>query len=153
MNAATIRKPIIGIIGGNTCTPEDYKIAEEVGRLVAVKGANLICGGMGGIMEAACKGALTAGGITIGILPSDEIHQANPYVQIPVSTGMGIGRNIIIVRTARALIAINGKYGTLSEISYAMQLNKPVFSLSPWIEVPGVEVVHSPLEAVEKSLV
>ncbi len=132
--------------------PEEAWLAEKVGRLLARKGAVLVCGGMGGIMEAACRGAVGEGGLTIGILPGDDISAANPYVKLPIATGMGIGRNIIIVRTARAIIAINGKYGTLSEIAYALQLGKPVFALSPWVEVPGIRRVATPEEAVDAAL-
>ncbi len=138
----------IGVIGGSICTDEEYKLAEAVGKKIAQAGGILICGGMSGVMEAACKGAFQAGGLTVGILPTDSIDDANPYVKIPVATGMGIGRNIIIVRTAAALISIDGKFGTLSEISYALQLNKKVISLRPWMEVPGMMIVKTPEEAV-----
>jgi uncharacterized protein (TIGR00725 family) len=142
----------IGVIGGSVCTDEEYLLAEEIGRKIAEAGAILVCGGMGGIMEAACKGAFQAGGITVGILPADTIDTANPFVKIPVATGMGVGRNIIIVRTADCLISINGKFGTLSEISYALQLNKKVISLHPWIEVAGMITVKTVDEAVELAL-
>lgn len=102
-------------------------------------------------MEAACRGAAEAGGTTIGILPGGDCLEANPYVTVPVATGMGVGRNIVIIRTARALIAIDGKYGTLSEIAYALQLHKPVFSLNSWNDIPGVVPVGSPEEAVERA--
>jgi uncharacterized protein (TIGR00725 family) len=139
-NLKHMRKNIIGVIGGSVCSEEEYKIAEKVGQLIAKNDGILICGGMGGIMEAACKGASSVNGITIGILPSDNIKEANPYVLIPVATGMGIGRNIIIVRTANVLIAINGK-----------QMNKRVIALNPWLKVPGLDIVNTPEEAVEKA--
>lgn len=144
--------PIIGIIGGRDCSKEEYKAAMEVGSLLAKAGVMLICGGMGGIMEAACKGAIENGGTTIGILPTDTIHDANPYVSIPIATGFGTGRNIIIARTAEALIAICGKYGTLSEIAYGLQFGKPVIALYPWIDVPGIVTANSPREAVNLAL-
>jgi uncharacterized protein (TIGR00725 family) len=150
--SAVQKRKMIGVIGGNICTSEESKIAEKVGELIAKSGILLICGGMGGVMEAACKGASNAGGLTIGILPSDDINKKNPYIDIPIVTGMGIGRNIIIVRTADALIAINGKYGTLSEISFALQLNKPVFALQPWLAIPGVKIVKTPEMAVNLAL-
>jgi uncharacterized protein (TIGR00725 family) len=146
------KRLFIGVIGGSECTEEEYLLAEEVGKKIAQAGAGLVCGGMSGIMEAACKGTFQAGGITVGILPTDTIDAANPYVNIPVATGMGIGRNIIIVRTAAALISIDGKFGTLSEISYALQLNKKVISLHPWIEVPGMIMVKTADEAVALAL-
>jgi uncharacterized protein (TIGR00725 family) len=127
-------------------------MAYEVGRLIAKAGATLICGGRGGIMEAACRGAVEAKGLTIGILPSENIREANPYVKIPIATGIGIGRNIIIVNTAQVLIAIAGQYGTLSEIAFALQSGKPVIGLKPWINVTGIEIVHSPQQAVETAL-
>ena len=139
---------LIGVIGGSVCTDEEYQLAEEVGQRIARSGGVLVCGGMSGVMEAACKGAVKAGGVTVGILPGDNTGDANPYVKVPVATGMGIGRNIIIVRTAAALISIDGKFGTLSEISYALQLNKKVISLRPWMEVPGMMIVKTPEEAV-----
>jgi uncharacterized protein (TIGR00725 family) len=142
---------IIAVIGGGECSDSDYATAETVGRLIAENGGIVICGGLYGVMEAACKGAYQAGGLTIGILPSGDIVEANPYVKIPVATGMGIGRNIVIIRTARAVIAVNGKYGTLSEIAYALQLKKPVFGLNSWNEIPGIAAVQSPEEAVQRA--
>lgn len=147
-----LRRPLIGIIGGSDCNEEEYRMAEKTGRLIAQKKAFLVCGGMSGIMEAACKGAAEVGGTTVGILPSDVISEANPYVQIPIATGMGIGRNVIIVRTVQSVIAISGGYGTLSEIAYAMQLDKPVVALRPWIRIPGIRTVQTPEEAVELAL-
>jgi len=141
-------KAIIGVVGGNICSPDIYELAYQVGKYLAMANALLVCGGMGGVMEAACKGAVEAGGTTIGILPSDLISDTNPYVHIPIATGMGIGRNIIIARTAQALIAVDGKYGTLSEIAFALQLNKPVTALESWITVPGVHYTDNPKEAV-----
>ncbi len=143
---------IIGVIGGSQCTPEDYVDAEVVGRLIAQNDAILICGGLSGIMEAACKGAYETGGETIGILPGESILDANPYVKTPIATGMGIARNIIIVRTAQVLIAVDGRYGTLSEIAYALQLGRPVFCLNSWNDIQGVTPVKSAQEAVEKAI-
>lgn len=142
---------IIAVIGGSACSESDYTAAETVGKLIAREGGVVICGGLSGVMEAACKGAFEAGGLTIGILPSGEISDANRFVKIPVATGMGIGRNIIIIRTAQVVIAVDGKYGTLSEIAYALQLNKPVFGLHSWNDIPGVVKVSSPEEAVKKA--
>lgn len=146
------RKPIVGVVGGSECTPEDYVDAEVVGRLLAENEAILVCGGLGGVMEAASKGAFKSGGETIGILPGDSIHDANAYITTPIATGMGIARNIILVRTADVFIAVSGRYGTLSEIAYALQLDKPVFCLNSWDNIEGVTVVTTPKEAVEKAL-
>lgn len=107
-------------------------VAEEVGRRIAQSGASLVCGGLGGVMEAACRGAKAAGGLTIGILPGDEKESANPHVDVAVVTAMGSARNVIVVRTADALIAIDGRYGTLSEIAHALDLGKTVVSLGSW---------------------
>ena len=107
-------------------------MAEAVGRELARQGAILICGGEGGVMEAACKGAQAEGGITIGILPGDSRRTANPYVLIPIVTGIGSARNIIVVKSAQAVIAIGGGYGTLSEISFALKNNIPVIGLNTW---------------------
>jgi len=122
----------IAVIGGSQCSPEVGKLAEEVGRELARRGVVLICGGLGGTMEAACKGASSEGGITVGILPGDNRSIANPYVSIPIVTGIGYARNVIVVKSAQAAIAINGSYGTLSEIAYALQDNIPVVGLNTW---------------------
>lgn len=145
----TLTNKIIAVFGGSVCTPQEYSHAVKVGELIAINHGILICGGLFGIMEAACKGAKEKGGVTIGILPGDDTAAANEYVQIPIATGMGIGRNIIIARSARACIAIAGKYGTLSEISYALQLEKPVITLNSWDQIPGIIRATSPKEAVE----
>jgi len=107
-------------------------MAEEVGRRLAEEGAVLICGGMGGVMAAACRGAQSAGGLTIGVLPGFSPADANPYVDIPIVTGMGEARNVIIVRTASAVIAVGGEFGTLSEIAFALKLGRPVVGLGTW---------------------
>ena len=107
-------------------------MAEEVGRGLAEQGVALICGGLGGVMEAACRGARSAGGLTIGILPGDNRHAANSYVDIPIVTGMGYARNVIIARSAQAIIAVDGSYGTLSEIAHALQSGVPVIGLGTW---------------------
>jgi uncharacterized protein (TIGR00725 family) len=136
---------IIAVIGAGSCDEDTYRMAEQAGMLLAKNGFTIICGGLGGVMEAVCKGARSEGGRTIGVLPGDNIRDANPYVSIPVATGMGIGRNIIIIRTAVAVLAIDGQYGTLSEIAFALQLKKPVVGLQSWnvspdiIQAPNIE--------------
>ncbi|MFC2005997.1 TIGR00725 family protein [Chloroflexota bacterium] len=126
------KKKIIAVIGGSQPSPEEARLAEEVGRELARQGATLVCGGLGGIMETACRGASSEGGVTIGILPGDNSKAANPYVQIPVVTGMGYARNISVVKSAQAVIAIGGSYGTLSEIAHALQSEIPVIGLNTW---------------------
>ena len=124
--------PIVAVVGGGFCSPQEVAMAETVGRRLAEAGAILICGGMGGVMAAACRGARSAGGLTIGVLPGFHAADANPYVDIPIVTGMGEARNVIIVRTASAVIAVGGEFGTLSEIAFALKLGRPVIGLGTW---------------------
>ena len=150
---------ILAVIGGSVSSPEIYGLAEEVGREVARRGHILICGGLTGVMEAACKGAKSAGGLTIGILPGEDAQAANPYVGIPILTGMGYARNVIVVRSAAAVIAVDGEYGTLSEIAYALGFFLPVVGLKTWVlkrpDGPiekGIIVAEGPGDAVEKAI-
>lgn len=142
---------VISVIGAGSCDGKTYNTAEEVGRLVAAKGATLITGGLGGVMEAASKGAYEAGGITVGILPGLSSDEANRYVKVPVTTGLSHARNIIVVRSADAVIAVSGEYGTLSEIAIALKLGKPVIGLDTWDNIEEVVNAASPEEAVEKA--
>jgi uncharacterized protein (TIGR00725 family) len=123
---------IIAVIGGDPAPQHALDQAEAVGREVALRGHTLICGGMGGVMEAACKGASEAGGLTIGVLPDSDRDAMNPYVQVPIVTGIGRARNLAIALTADAVIAIDGGYGTLSEIAFALQHGKPIAGLGTW---------------------
>ena len=154
----TNQKKFIAVIGGNQCSAAGLRVAEEVGSELARRGAILICGGLSGVMEAACKGAQSAGGITIGVLPGDSRQSANPYVQIPIVTGMGYARNAIIVKSAQAIIAIDGSYGTLSEIGHALQSGIPVIGLNTWAlakngqQDNSIIPAQSPAEAVDKAL-
>src|SRR5437867_11908584 len=122
-------KPIIAVIGGSTCTTEEAAVAEETGRLLAQRGAILVCGGLGGGMEAVAKGAKANGGTTVGILPGADPAAANAYIDVPLATGLGEMRNFLIVRAAHALIAIGGGVGTLSELALAQRIGKPVVGL------------------------
>jgi hypothetical protein len=140
---------IIGVIGAGACGAQTADLARRVGGLIAKRGAALICGGLGGVMEAACQGAAENGGLTIGILPTDRREEANRYVKIPIVTDMGYARNVIIVQTAQALIAMAGEHGTLSEIAIALKLGKPVISVGSWREIKGVRIAGGPDEAVE----
>jgi uncharacterized protein (TIGR00725 family) len=140
-------KPIIAVIGGRRTEKRLLKEAEDVGRLIARRGAVLICGGLGGVMEAASRGAKSEGGITVGILPQNDSGNANQYIDIPIATGLGIGRNVIIARTADALIAVGGAYGTLSEIAFALQMAKPVAGITTW-DIKGIISVENAAEAV-----
>lgn len=137
----------IGVIGGYKCTKKIYKIAQEVGKLIAAEHWTVICGGGSGVMEAVCRGAKSAGGRTVGILPTDDESSANAYLEVKIPTGLGYARNVLIVRASQALIAIDGKYGTLSEIAFACNEEKPVVGIDTW-DIPGVHKVYTPGEAI-----
>jgi hypothetical protein len=126
------RKLLIAVIGGSSATPQEAAAAETIGRTLAEAGAVLVCGGRGGVMEAACRGAQAAGGLTVGILPGNDAGEANPHVELVIPTGIGEARNAIIVRTAEAAVAVGGSYGTLSEIALALRLGVPVVGWGTW---------------------
>ena len=152
------KKILIAVIGGSNSSPQDNRIAEEVGREIARQGAVLVCGGLGGIMEAACKGASDEGGLTIGVLPGDNRAAANPYVQIPIVTGIGYARNVAVAKSGQAVIAIDGSYGTLSEIGHALQSGIPVIGLNTWsLSIAGqvdnaIIPSDNPKDAVNKAI-
>jgi uncharacterized protein (TIGR00725 family) len=122
-------RTLIGVIGSRQCDDEILDLAYQVGNNIADKGFGLICGGLSGVMEAACKGAREAGGLTVGVLPGESPDSANQFVDVRIATGMGIARNVIIVRSAAAVIAVSGGAGTLSEIAHCLQLGVPVIGL------------------------
>ncbi len=126
------RQRSIAVIGSNNPSNREARIAREVGVELAKRGTILICGGLGGVMAAACQGARSADGITVGILPGTDPSDANPHVQIAIATGIGYARNMAVVKSARAVIAIGGGYGTLSEIAYALQSDIPVVGIDTW---------------------
>jgi uncharacterized protein (TIGR00725 family) len=142
----------IGIIGTGIADKEIYELAYKVGKLLAEKGAIIYTGGLGGVMEAASKGAFEAGGITVGILPGHKAEDANPYVKILILTDMGHARNIILIRSVEIVVAIAGEYGTLSEIAVALKMWKPVIGLKTWKNIPGVHYVNSAEEVLFKIL-
>lgn len=148
----------MAVIGSASCSPEIAAMAEEVGRHLARRGAVLVCGGRGGVMEAACRGAKAEGGTTVGILSGTDRREANAYVDIPIATGLGEARNAIVVRSADAVIAISGGYGTLSEIGFALKMGRPVVGLGTWElyqqgqPVEGVLLAGTPAQAVEQAL-
>jgi len=144
-----MEKMIVAVIGGNYCSREIAKIAYEVGKKIAQKKHILICGGLGGVMEAACQGAKDGGGLTIGILPGKDKTEANPFVDIPIVTAMSHARNAIITRTADVLIAVDGRYGTLSEIGLALATGKKVVGINTW-DIEGVVSVGSVDEAMQE---
>lgn len=150
---------IIGVVGSSRSDASTNMLAEEVGKEIARAGAALVCGGLGGVMEAVCKGARSQGGLTIGIIPSDRKEDANQYVQMPIVTGMGVGRNVMLVKTADVIIAVAGEFGTLSEIAHALNLGKTVIGLNTWRldkardkPVLGLIEASSPKEAVRLAM-
>lgn len=154
------RSTQIAVIGKGAPDPELVPLAEEVGRVIAERGAVLVCGGMGGVMEAASRGAREAGGDVIGIVPTEDPAAANPHVTHAVATGIGHARNLAVVASADAVIAIGGEWGTLAEIGFARRLGRSVAALRSWSVSgpgdmeggPGVESVAEPREAVERAL-
>ena len=146
------QKTFVGVIGAGDCSEEICELAEKVGEKIAQAGAVLVCGGLGGVMEAAAKGAKSQSGITVGILPGVDKAQANPYIDFPVVTGLGEGRNLLVVRNSDALIAFPGKFGTLSEIAFALKIGKPVVGLSTWNVSGEIIKATNAQEAVSMAL-
>ena len=151
---ATPVRPIVAVVGGSTCSPDQTVAAAMVGRLLAEAGAVILCGGLGGVMEAVAMGARAAvGGVTVGILPGPDPAAANQYIDVPIATGMGEMRNALIVRGAQAVIAIGGGVGTLSEIALALRIGTPVVGLHDSFEGKvDIPRVTSPAEAVRWAL-
>ena len=139
---------LIGVIGAGVCDDSVYTLAHDVGYNIALSGAILVCGGLGGVMEAAAKGAKAAGGMTVGILPTETKDEANPYIDIPLATGLGHARNAIITRSCDVFIAIDGSYGTLSEIGLAKTMGKEVVGIKSW-DIEGIIKAESAKEAVD----
>ncbi len=150
------------MIGGARCEPgsEAARLGEEVGRRLAAAGVTLVCGGLTGVMEAACRGAAEEGGVTIGILPGNSIEEANPYCTHVVATGIGHARNLAVVSSGDAVIAIGGEWGTLSEIGFARAIGRTVVALRSWTlsgqeqmeDAPGVLLAESARQAVDLAL-
>lgn len=150
---------MIAVIGGDRPPPDALPVAEAVGRELARRGHVLVCGGRGGVMEAACRGAREAGGHTVGILPGPDRRDMNPHVEFPVVTNLGAARNAIVVLSADAVIAVDGSYGTLSEIAMALIHGKPVVGLRTWrlssddsVEDQRIARAQDPVEAVERAI-
>jgi uncharacterized protein (TIGR00725 family) len=146
-----VDKPYVAVIGPGEATEADLADAEAVGRELGERGAIVVCGGLGGVMAAVCRGAVEAGGTTVGILPGTDRAAANQWVGVAIPTGLGELRNGLVVRAADAVIAIGGGYGTLSEIALALRAGTPVIGLHAW-GIDGVEPVDSPQEAVHRAL-
>ena len=137
----------VTVIGGSSVPSETAAVAEALGERLAKREHTVVCGGLGGVMEAVCRGAADAGGETIGILPTDRRTDANPHVTVPIATGMGHARNALVVLNGDAVIAVDGSHGTLSEIGMALAHGRAVAGLDTH-SVAGVEAVESPAEAV-----
>ena len=143
------RTPYVAVVGPGDASPQELHAAEEVGAGLADAGAVVVTGGLGGVMEAACRGARSRRGHTVGILPGEDRDAANGWVEIALTTGIGELRNGLVVRAADALVAIGGGHGTLSEVALALKLGRPVVGLGTW-EVHGVEHVSTPADALER---
>ena len=140
----------IGVIGAGECSDNIYGLARDLGFEIGKKGWTLVCGGLGGVMEGASRGCVEAGGNTVGILPGLQRESANPYIKIPIPTGLGEGRNLLVVRASDLLISVAGGYGTLSEIGLALKNNKPVIGLETWKDIQGIDYVSDVGEAILK---
>ena len=149
---AARQRTLIGVIGSGQASPVGIDSAYRVGQLLAEHGAVLVCGGLGGIMEAASRGCVEAGGLVVGILPGASSAGANPFVTLPIVTNMGHARNVIIAHSAAALIAIEGGYGTISEMAVGLKLRKKVVQLHPLMALPGVLLAETPEQAVLQAL-
>ena len=152
------RAKLIAVIGGADPPPAALEAAEEVGRLLAERGMGVVCGGLTGVMEAVCKGAYNAGGLTVGLLPSYREADANRYVKVAIPTGIGYARNTLVARSGRAVIAVDGSYGTLNEMSMALAEQIPVVALDSWEFSSGgkqdtaVYRASTPQEAVDMAI-
>ncbi len=156
--SSPVSAPYVAVVGPFDGAADELAAASEVGRLLAERGAVVVCGGLGGAMEAACRGAKGAGGVTVGVLPGADRSVANRWVDVAVATGLGEARNAVVVRTADAVIAVAGAYGTLSEIALALAAGTPVIGLGTWQlsrsgeADEGIEEAGSPEEAVALAL-
>jgi uncharacterized protein (TIGR00725 family) len=148
----------VSVIGAGDADGDARSAAEAIGRGLAARGAVVVCGGRGGVMEAACRGAQAAGGTTVGLLPDDDRRRANAYLTVSLPTGMGELRNGLVARAGDAVIAVGGEFGTLSEIGFALKLGRPVVGLRTWrlvrgdVPVDAVEEARDPADAVSRAL-
>jgi len=147
-----VRTAVIAVIGAGDAPPGVLELALETGREIAARGASLVCGGRGGVMEAAARGARERGGHTIGILPGYDTRSANPYIEFAIATGMGEARNAIVVGSADAVIALAGEGGTLAEIGFALKLGRPVIAVRAWPGIAGIDHRDDPVAAVRLAL-
>ena len=146
-----MHRPYVAVVGPSDATSRQERAAEAIGRGLADGGAIVLCGGLGGVMAAACHGAAAAAGMSVGLLPGVDRTTANEWVQIALPTGLGELRNGLVIRAADAVIAVGGAYGTLSEIALALRTDVPVIGLDTW-EIEGIERVNTPAQAVQRAL-
>ena len=144
-----MRKQVIGVIGGHDCSKEVEQVTQELGKKLTQVADILVCGGLSGVMEAVCKGFKAGNGVTMGIIPTYNKKDANPYVDIVIPSGLGLARNVLVVTAADAVIALPGEAGTLSEIAYCLQFKIPVISFNSW-DIKGVIKANTIDEAVDK---
>ena len=151
-------EPYIAVIGAGLASEDESAAAEEIGRLLAEAGAILVCGGLGGVMDAAARGCEAGGGTSVGILPGEDRSAGSPHLTVRIATGLGEARNAIVARAADAVIAVGGEFGTLSEIAFALKMGKPVVGLGTWAldleGLPGdpLQRASDPVDAVAKAL-
>ena len=145
-----MRKKVVSVIGGHSCTKEVEQIAQELGKKLAKVADILVSGGLSGTMKAVCNGFKAAGGLTIGVLPGYDKNDANAFVDISIPTGMGLARNVLVVKSADVVVALPGEMGTLSEVAYCLQFGIPVISLNSW-DIKGVIKVETVDEAIDKA--
>ncbi|PVB62327.1 TIGR00725 family protein [Labrenzia sp. 011] len=145
-----MRKFPVGVIGPREATDVQLAAAREVGRALAELGLTMICGGKSGVMTAAAEGCLKAGGLSVGLIPDHEWRAANPYIALPIATGLSEARNMIIAKSSEVLVAIGGSYGTLSEVAYGLHFSKPVIGMCGAAQVDGVEMAETPSDAIER---
>ena len=145
-----MRRVLISVIGGNKCSNEVEQLAINTGKIVAKVGAILVCGGLEGVAKAACKGAKSENGLTMGIIPGYDKNEANQYCDIVIPTGLNDARNVLVAQCGDIVVALPGEYGTLSEIAFALRFKKPVIGLESW-DIPGVMQVKT-LEALEEKI-
>lgn len=146
------RKPVIAVVGAGKCSKKLRDMAAEVGRYVAENGGVIVCGGLGGIMEGAARGAKEADGVTIGILPTEDKTEANEFIDYVIPSGFGEGRNLLVIRTADVVVAFPGRYGTLSEMAFALEAGKPVISVNAWRLGEEMIQAETPLEAAQLAM-
>lgn len=145
---AMTRTAHIGVIGAGECSQELYALARELGHRIGRNKWVLFCGGLGGVMQAAAEGCYREGGMTVGLLPGNDKDSANPFIRLPIPTGLGEGRNLLVVRASDIVVAVAGGYGTLSEIGLALRIGKPVVGLKTWPGIDGIEYVETAEQAI-----